>query len=262
MSKCIAIFSLSLLLTLQMFAQESYYNWDWEKEKYILGGSALFWSGSQFLKFNTDEVNTDDLLTLNPNDVWSFDRGALDNINANSAVLSDYLLFGTAALPFVHYLGTKGQGENWKIAGMAIETFLIAEGFVNVLKRTTTRFRPFTYNPAVPQEEKLTRGARFSFPSGHTAAVASLSFFSAKVFSDLYPESKWKPLVWSGAITLPALTAYFRFDAGRHFPTDVISGFAIGAAVGYLIPHVHRKNNNKNLSVLPSGNSLYLSYSF
>ncbi|MBT8218659.1 MAG: phosphatase PAP2 family protein, partial [Bacteroidia bacterium] len=47
------------------------------------------------------------------------------------------------------------------------------------------------------------------------------------------------PVVWTTAIAVPALTGLLRTRAGKHFYTDVIVGFVVGAAVGYLIPEIH-----------------------
>lgn len=71
--------------------------------------------------------------------------------------------------------------------------------------------------------------------------TAANTFFFAEIFSEYYPESKWKPVVWGGAIAIPAVTGYLRVRGGRHYPTDVIAGYALGAAVGYFIPKLHEK---------------------
>ena len=65
----------------------------------------------------------------------------------------------------------------------------------------------------------------------------------AKVVSDYHPNMKkgLKAIMWSGAVMIPATTAYLRVTAGRHFPTDVVAGFATGALVGFIIPHLHKK---------------------
>ena len=65
----------------------------------------------------------------------------------------------------------------------------------------------------------------------------------AKVVSDYHPNMKkgLKAVMWSGAVLIPATTAYLRVLAGRHFPTDVMAGFATGAFVGFIIPHLHKK---------------------
>jgi len=105
------------------------------------------------------------------------------------------------------------------------------------------RPRPFTYNPEVALEKKLKLDAKRSFFSGHASHTAAFTFFMAKVVSDYHPNMKkgLKTLMWSGAILIPATTSYLRVKAGKHFPTDVIAGYAAGAFVGYIIPHLHKK---------------------
>ena len=68
--------------------------------------------------------------------------------------------------------------------------------------------------------------------------LATFSFFTAKVFSDTNPNSKLRPWVWSSAALLPAVTGYLRVKGGKHFPTDVIVGYAVGAAIGILVPGI------------------------
>ena len=143
------------------------------------------------------------------------------------------------------------------------ETLFFTVGLTIITKNTAHRIRPLVYNSNFSLEDKMTKNARFSFFSGHASVVAASSFFTAKVFSDYHPDSKWKPWVWGAAITFPAITGYLRVRAGKHFPTDVMTGYAVGALVGYFVPHIHkRKNRNKNLSMslLPTGG--YLSWKF
>ena len=126
----------------------------------------------------------------------------------------------------------------------------------------STRSRPFVYNEDFSLSKKQTVGARHAFFSGHTSLTAASCFFTARVFSDYFPDSKYKPLVWAGAILVPATVGYLRVAAGKHFPTDVITGYAIGATIGMLIPHLHKKIKIKNadsslkLSVGATGASL------
>ncbi len=110
------------------------------------------------------------------------------------------------------------------------------------------RTRPYVYNPSVPLDVKQDVDARYSFFSGHTAVTSSVSFFAAKVYADSHPDSKWKPVVWSAAVIVPAITGWARVEAGQHFPTDVITGYAVGAAIGFLVPQFHLKKDNSNTS--------------
>ena len=57
------------------------------------------------------------------------------------------------------------------------------------------------------------------------------------------------------------MTAYLRVRAGKHFLTDVIAGYAVGATIGILVPHLHRNqslNDNKNIRLDMGYNQLRL----
>ena len=55
--------------------------------------------------------------------------------------------------------------------------------------------------------------------------------------------------LWSGAVLIPATAAYLRVQSGKHFPTDVMAGYAVGAAIGWLVPHLHKTKTP--LSIAP-----------
>jgi membrane-associated phospholipid phosphatase len=63
--------------------------------------------------------------------------------------------------------------------------------------------------------------------------------FLASVFERLYPDSHARGWVWGGCLTAAATTGYLRYAAGRHYPTDILVGAAMGAFVGYLVPTLH-----------------------
>ncbi|MBT8234202.1 MAG: phosphatase PAP2 family protein [Saprospiraceae bacterium] len=237
------------------------YNWDWQKDGYILTGSLFAWGGSQLLKASADKITLSDLPTRDPMNLWGIDRGATENYSLDAQKWSDVFLYSSFLLPFTHYTGLKCRKQGFIVAGMAFETFLINDAITNTLKALTKRFRPFTYNSEVSNEIKLSNGARYSFASGHASNTAALGFFSAKVFSDLYPHSKWKPVIWTLGVTLPAMTGYLRYRAGKHFPTDIIAGYALGATIGYLVPHFHKvSNDDLSLNLIPVQNGMMLSF--
>ncbi len=88
-----------------------------------------------------------------------------------------------------------------------------------------------------------------SFYSGHTSTTAAISFYVARVFSDYLADNTAKIFIWAGAAIYPALVGYLRRDSGHHFRTDVMTGYAIGAAIGYFIPELHKVSKNEQLSV-------------
>ncbi|MFT4534609.1 MAG: hypothetical protein ACJA1A_001452 [Saprospiraceae bacterium] len=75
---------------------------------------------------------------------------------------------------------------------MYAEVMSLNGGLTGFSKGAFGKYRPYAYNPNVDLEFKLRPTARRSFFSGHTSHVASLSFFTATVFDDLYPNSDYK----------------------------------------------------------------------
>lgn len=256
--KCNYLFKLALSLLLFLNAtnltwgqstkevdeKEKVYHWGLNDHKELLIGSAALWGGSLLLLNGSAKIKEEDLSFRNRENIWGIDRGATFNFSTSAADWSDRVALFASVLPFTHFLSSKGRGEAKAITGMLLEGFLINDGLTNVLKATTNRFRPFTYNEAVPLENKLDNGARYSFISGHTSNTAFVGFFTAKIFSDLYPDSKWKPYIWTTAATLPAVVGYFRYEAGKHFPTDILAGYLVGSAIGYLVPRIHKQRND------------------
>jgi membrane-associated phospholipid phosphatase len=58
--------------------------------------------------------------------------------------------------------------------------------------------------------------------------------------------------VWAFAAAVPATVGYYRLKAGKHFLSDNILGYAMGAAAGILVPQLHKKTNNSGLSISPT----------
>ena len=114
------------------------------------------------------------------------------------------------------------------------------------------RIRPLVYNPDVSYEDKTFKRNKNSFYSGHTSSSAAASFFVAKVYTDYHPELGAKKFIFYGlAVIPPAFTGFYRYKGMKHFPTDVLTGLAVGAATGILVPHLHKHRNHNNLTLIP-----------
>ena len=107
-------------------------------------------------------------------------------------------------------------------------TVLISAGINTAIKETLRVPRPFTVDPSVRITDASAPG--FSTPSGHSENAAAF----------------WPTLVWTGkknhfgirvAITfvLPLCIGLSRIYLGVHYPTDVLLGWAIGAAMSAVI---------------------------
>lgn len=265
MKNSILYFSISLLIvqSFKSFAQDAkIYNLNTKKELSIIGAGALFMAGSYYFDSQNKLLNEIEILNLNASNINSFDRGAVFNDNLDAAKYSNYFRDGTTLIPLGFALFGKGRKEFKSISLMYLETLIINTSITALTKNTVSRIRPFVYNDLVPLDEKIKKDSKRSFFSGHVSHVASMSFLSAKLFNDLHPESRWKWASWTGAFLTTTATAVLRYEAGRHFPSDVIVGGIVGASIGILIPQLHRvKLGGGNISISGQLGSPVLNYS-
>ena len=232
-----------------LFSQ-SPYTIDWKTEPIYLGlGIGTLGLGA-YLHAKTPLFTTDELITFDRADVNAFDRPATYNNSLKAHELSNVLWYGSQIAPVLLLTGKAIRSDFGKIALLYGEMAFINGGLTALAKSTFKRPRPYVFNENVDEGLKMSGSARAAFISGHTSITAANTFFIAKVFSDYYPDSKWKPYIWSAAVIIPAVTGYLRVEAGKHYPTDVIAGYAVGASVGFLVPHLHKRKDHKKLEGL------------
>lgn len=137
-------------------------------------------------------------------------------------------------MPFVS--GLSNHGEVWILfaallllirrqrvyglsAACALTLDLIACNII--LKPLIDRLRPFVFRPNLSLLVSPPGDA--SFPSGHTAAAFAMVFALKTAGSPL----------WWPALALATVTAFSRLYLYVHWPTDVLGGVLLGAAVGW-----------------------------
>jgi membrane-associated phospholipid phosphatase len=212
------------------------------------------WSGYAFTKIYSKDPSTDEQIeNLDRNDIIPFNRSAIDRYNLNSEKIGDYIFYGSMPAPLLLMLDKKIRRDAGKVAFMYFETMSVTGLLYTGSVYFKDKYRPYAYNPEVPMSERKRGGAKNSFFAGHPALVASSTFFIAKVYSDYHPNSGFKWVLWTIAAGATATTAWARYDAGQHFPTDIIIGVTQGTLAGILIPHFHKnkKPKYKGLTVLP-----------
>lgn len=206
----------------------------------IAGASigVLTYSRLQYKKLTP--LKPEELELLKREDIFAIDRKATYNQSLFAKKTSDILLRSSIAVPFTMLLSQESRSDFGKSGVFTLQTILLNAALTDLTKVTVKRKRPFVYNEFTDVKRKLSKKARTSFYSGHTSAVASMYFLTAKLYSDYYPDSKWKPAVWSAAVLVPATTGLLRVKAGKHYFTDVLVGFVTGAAIGFLVPEIHK----------------------
>ncbi|TRO65087.1 phosphatase PAP2 family protein [Christiangramia sabulilitoris] len=251
--KKIALLLLVFFISSNFYAQESTspYKTDfWKDGSWIAGSTAMNVLGVITIQ-NKENLTDAELIELDKNDLWKINRGAAGNYSVNADELSYIPFYASFASPLL-FLLNEGERKNFgQISVMFIETMATTGAFFTITAGTVQKSRPLVYNESLSNEERADSDAQRSFFAGHTAATAAATFFSAKVYQDYHPESPAVPFVWAGAVAVPAYVGYLRTKAGKHFLTDNIVGFGIGAACGILVPEIHKIGNEK-LDIYPT----------
>lgn len=244
MKKLFLLFFTFLFFVLSITAQ-SPYQLKPGRELALFGTGAGLMSASYYFHKKLDPLTELQIAEYKAEGLSNFERWVTTQRSVRSHKASDIILYSSTLYPVVFTLADKNmRNDAFKIGNMYGEVLLINAGLTALIKNTVRRGRPYVYGNYLTMEEKMTKSARNSFPSGHTSQTASFSFLTARLYADYHPDSKWKPVVWSVAAALPLTTGILRMTAGKHFPTDVIVGYAIGAAVGYFVPVIHRHTSN------------------
>jgi membrane-associated phospholipid phosphatase len=202
----------------------------------MLGANAYL--GSRLTAFTESELNA-----LTPPSLPAWEAIAMNRWDEGAAKRSDVVLFaafGTAGMVLLAQTPKNTLVRDGLVLGsLWFQTNLSTLMLTDLAKNSLRRNRPFIYNSQAPLIDRMEADARKSFFSGHASMTACNTFFAAKIWSDMHPNSKLKPWVWTAAAAVPAYAALQRVQAGKHYPSDVIVGLAVGAAMGYLIPQIH-----------------------
>ncbi len=216
-------------------------------------GAAAFAGAGHLVQRNVAPFTPAILNSLDPGKIPGFDRFNVGDWRPEAAKVSDFVVVAACAAPLSLLIGRAQRRDFPSIMVMGAEAGLISFGLVNTAKGLTQRTRPYTYGEVAPLQERLSSHARLSFFSGHTTFTATATFFAAQAYSDYHPDSKWRPLVWAAAAVAPAAVGYLRVRAGKHFLSDVVTGYALGAASGLLVPILHHRRSGKGqVSLSPS----------
>ncbi|HEY4652366.1 MAG TPA: phosphatase PAP2 family protein [Pontibacter sp.] len=194
----------------------------------------------------------EEIARMSKSDVNGFDRFSAGNYSLSAKKASDYPFYASFAMPLAMMLNENVRSKAGQVLVLYVETMAVTGTLFTLANGNTERARPLVYSNEVPLSEKTDANAKNSFFAGHTAATAAASFFAAKVFHDFNPDSPARPYVWALGAAVPATVGYLRFKAGKHFLSDNLIGYAVGAASGILVPQLHKKSNNTGLSFNPT----------
>jgi len=152
---------------------------------------------------------------------------------------SDVAAAATAALPLGFFLSGNTKGNRVVPMVVMTEAMWMTWNLTESLKHAAKRNRPLVYISNTPDEKRFTKDARLSFPSGHTSmsfCIATSLHFALKQYDFTLNQRRW---LAGSAWLLATGTASMRVIAGKHYPSDVLAGAAIGFGTALLMHHIH-----------------------
>lgn len=215
-----------------------------------LGLGALSATGL-YLVQQKDGLTNAELAALDRNDIPKIDRSAAGKYNERAQTISDIFCYPTLLIaPGLLALNPEARGRYGQVLGLYLQTMMANNAIFTMTVGNVYRYRPYLYGT----EGGARRNGEIatnSFFGGHTANTAAATFFAAKVFHDFNPGSSAEPFVWGAAALVPVAVGYYRIEAGKHFLTDNMVGYAVGATMGIVVPQLHKVGRSRGVSMVP-----------
>lgn len=164
-----------------------------------------------------------------PQSVPWFDRWALSGLRSGWGTASSGVVLALAALEALDV--SRAGPEHYAEVAYVAESAAWALGSSALIKALAARKRPVLYTSAAPGAA-LDLESQRSWPSGHTAVAFALATSYFLVPTDARAIPAWRRWAALGAASSVGL---FRVLAGKHFPSDVVGGAAVGAASAFTL---------------------------
>ncbi len=171
-----------------------------------------------------------------PATLWRIDRqalGARSDAAGTASTLGAMSVLGFGGLALVwHRRPSDARGDAVAYAD-AVGWSAVA---VQWLKVAIGRERPVLYTSGAVAAAS-DRDNQRSFPSSHTtvAFAAATAYLVIARREQLSHRTRTALLLYGAALA----TGVLRVEAGKHFPTDVMGGAALGSALGWLAATIH-----------------------
>ncbi len=164
---------------------------------------------------------------------FPFDEATRGVRSTTHARIADVLVLSTLAVPVAFAAGRSDDAHAEKLVVYA-ETLLVAGLFTTIAKVTVQRPRPYVYGAA-----DETRDSYVSFFSGHAATAFAGAVSGSYLYAYGNRNEAARTVLWGVEMALASATATERVRAGKHFPSDVIVGAAVGTGAGLLVTRAH-----------------------
>ncbi|PYP51129.1 MAG: hypothetical protein DMD45_08760 [Gemmatimonadetes bacterium] len=175
-------------------------------------------------------------LPCDPVSLPGIDRAALHTFSGSAGTASSVLLAGVVAGSGLASLAGATPAQVRGHAAVYANALAWSLATSQWLKVLAHRSRPVLYT-ADAAAAASDRDSRRSFPSGHAAlAFAATTAYVVMAGRERLPHrTRNAVLLYAASLGVAAL----RVSAGKHFPTDVAGGAALGTGIGWLAAKVH-----------------------
>ena len=167
--------------------------------------------------------------------VGPIDNWAQTTLNGRTAHISDGMALGTAlAAGMVTFALPKNQQTQY--IQLAVQNVWITANITQTVKMLALRNRPYTQTPGFVSSKT---DDHFSFFSGHSAITATAATTAILMALNQPNMSTWGKAAAYSAGGLALTTAILRIEAGKHYPSDVVTGILVGVAVAVINTKLH-----------------------
>ena len=208
--------------------------------------------------YSKPPIDSNIVANLKEADIPSFDRWAVKT-SQKASDQSDILFYGSMPYPFLLLLDKSIRKDALTVGALYWEAMAVTGLLYTGTNYLVDRYRPETYHPSLSVSDRTNGNNKNSFFAGHVALVATSTFFTASIYDEYHPTSRFKWVLYGVAIAATGTTAYLRHEAGKHFPSDILVGTLVGVGSGMLVPRLHRNRSGKPraLTIMPSAGAGY-----
>jgi membrane-associated phospholipid phosphatase len=204
--------------------------------------------------------DTTDFRSLERNDVNPFDRWAIGFYSKSLDRASTVLTAAEFGVPILINAWDIKSGKEARYGILTdfilyAEVYLFSSSLAIYAKGLEIHPRPLAFTSNAPESERRSGDARSSFFSAHTTSAFASAVFTGYTFQLKHPGTPLVPWVWGGMLGAASTVGALRIYSGKHFPSDVLMGAAVGTLFGYGIPRLHLNKVSKEINKENSGES-------
>lgn len=153
---------------------------------------------------------------------WAVEHNPIFGSEDGADDASDYLRDALVAEAVVTALATPSGDTEQQWVSAKLKGGLVEGGALGVTGGLTIALKDITNRERPDREDDK------SFPSGHASIASSAATLANRNLRWIDSPEPWRPALATINVATVGATAWARVEAGKHFPSDVLVGAALG----------------------------------